>query len=129
MPGTNNAVARYEVWRKAGSADDIEYELLTVTSGTAVSVDGPVENGTPYYFKVKAIGTVTDTQWSDSDFSAPTDAMTTEFTAPTAPTGLQVDGVASVVLDPGESATLTWSASQDGDLNPVQGYRIYVNGE
>jgi hypothetical protein len=74
----------------------------------------PLENGTPYDFKVRAV----NDNGSGSDSN---EITVTPSTLPNAPTGLT--GVVGI-----EQVTLSWTPSSDDGGNPIQYYEYYKEG-
>lgn len=120
--GINNPVIRYDVYR---SVDGGGFSFLTSVSATAATVYSPNRNGLPYVYKVKAIGKVSG---SDSAFSGPSDALYSSFSAPSAPSNLNVNGTNDVFVDAGSDLRFSWMPGKNGVNNPIQGYTLYKDG-
>lgn len=118
----NNPVAAYRVYRYV---DGGEPELIDTVTGTNCTVTAPITNVTRYQYSVVSVGSVSG---YDSGYSSLSNNLTCHFEAPTAPSGLLINGKSTVYADAGTDHTLTWSAGSDGQNNPIQFYRIYRNG-
>lgn len=121
--GTNNAIAKYEVYR-ATSADGT-YSYLGETTGTSIAVTAPSSNSSSYYYKVKAIGSVSG---HDGELSTAYATLTCLFTAPSAPTMVTIGGGSSAVSAPSGNVELAWSGAKAGTNNPIKHYLIKRDG-
>ena len=123
LPGNENPITSYGVMR-ATAVDGTYIEIEEVTA-RSTTVYPPAQSGGHYYFKIIVKGTA---EGFDSEISAAYADLESYFTAPSAPGNLLVDGLSETQVSKGDTATLTWSPSTDGDNNPVTGYRIFVDG-
>lgn len=82
----------------------------------------PSSNGTSYYFKVYTIGSVSGYNSGASSYVT----LTCSYSAPTAPTGITINGASSAYVAENGTATLAWSGASAGTNNPITGYDIYV---
>lgn len=107
--GTNNSVARYDVYRNN--------TFLVSSTTLSCTVTSPSSNGS-YTYKVKAIGSVSG---FDSGYSEEI-TLTSKVTECEAPSSVSVD-TSSVA--PGAKVTLSWSGAKAGTNNAITGYKIY----
>lgn len=115
--GMNNPITGYQVYR-ADSADGA-YTLLDTTANLYLDVTAPATPAS-YFYKVKAIGTVSG---YDSGLSSVYAALAMNVTAPGVPGNPALSQSSQV---PGGQVTLSWAASPDGTNNPVTGYAVYT---
>ena len=126
--GTNNAITGYHIHRATSANGSYSYLTEVSTSATSGSVDvaAPTTNGSSYYYKVYTKATQSDYLWSAASTAYAT--LTTNFTAPTAPTVKINNSTSAYVLADSGTATLSWSGASAGTNNPIASYLIYVNG-
>lgn len=117
--GMNTAIAGYAVYRASGP--DGPYTLLLTTGPNALSctVTSPSQPGC-YHFRVKALS---DPTGYDSALSAVSVALAVNATPPGKPGSVAVMPQRQY---PEGEATLTWTAAEGGENNPVTGYAVYA---
>ena len=103
--GTNNAIAKYEVYNGGTK--------LGETTGTTYSVTAPAA-GNSAVFTVKPIGTYSD----GTGVASPT---LYGYSAPSAPASV---AVSKTNVAPGAAVTLSWSGAAAGRYCDIIGYRI-----
>ncbi|HZK24042.1 MAG TPA: hypothetical protein VFC74_01505, partial [Oscillospiraceae bacterium] len=91
-----------------------------------MNVTAPTTNGSSYYYKVYTKATQNDYLWSAASTAYAT--LTTNFTAPTAPTVKVNNATSAYILADSGTATLSWSGASAGTNNPIASYLIYVDG-
>ena len=111
--GVNNPITSYRILRSTTQGS--EYTSIGSTSATSIAVTSPASNGVHYY-KVEAVGTYLASQTSSAIAS-----FTTDFSAPSIPTGL---AVSTAVAYCSQNVTLSWAASSNGTNNAVSSYTI-----
>ena len=114
--GDNVSIAKYEVYRAASASGN--YSYLTETTGTSVTVTAPEGVGS-YYYKVKAIGSVSG---YDSALSSAYAVAAVTFTAPTPPTSVSTSASSA---RPSQLITLSWSGAQPGQNVNIEKYEVY----
>ncbi|MBQ9263745.1 MAG: hypothetical protein IJ189_05980 [Clostridia bacterium] len=114
--GSNVPITGYEVYR-AGSESG-SYALLSRTAELYMDVLSPDVPGS-YFFKVKTLGNRTG---YDSALSSTSASVNMHVTAPGLATGLTLSQSSQY---PEGEATLSWTAAQDGQDNPVTGYAVW----
>ncbi len=116
-PANNGApITDYEIAFATSSAGPWTTFVDDATSATAATVTG-LTNGTAHFFRIKAINSVGNGEWS------PASAAITPATRPDAPT---LSSVAPVVGQPGKLA-ITFTAGATGG-SPITGYEFSING-
>lgn len=120
--GRNNPIASYVVYR---SSDNSNWsELQAGITNEYLDVTAPTENGAVYYYKVKAVGTVSG---YDSEVSYAYARVRCLYTEPYV-TNVRLDnGTIDVHLPVGTAATLTWVGNA-GTNNNIVKYLVQVNG-
>lgn len=122
--GTNNNVKSYEVYR---SVDGGLFELITTSPTNSASVSAPTVNGMAYTFAVRALGEYGEAY--HSQMSEASGALYCDFSAPSIPQNLRINGTSEVFLDAGAAAVLTWEAATGGKNNPLVSYQIICDGD
>lgn len=115
--GTNNAIAKYQIYRATSASGT--YSALTTSTSTSTTVYAPTTANASYFYKVASIGTVSG---YDSGMSSSYATLKYLVTAPSAPTSVTVS---STNVEPNTSVTLSWSGASAGTNNPIAGYDIY----
>lgn len=116
--GNNNSIAGYEVHRST-SPDSGYTRIATVGAVNNTPVKAPTDNGTTYYYKVKAIGSSAN---YSSGLSTAYAALSCSYSSVGAPTELSVN-VTNVA--PGADAVLSWSGATAGSNNTIKGYEVH----
>jgi titin len=115
-PANNGApITDYEIASATSNTGPWTSFVDDPTSATAATVTG-LTNGTPYFFRVRAINAVGNGEWSAASLAI------TPATRPNAP---QLTGVAPDVGQPGR-LTLTFTAGATGG-SPITGYEYSIN--
>lgn len=124
--GNNNAITGYHIYRATSASGTYTHTYTVTTTATSGStaVTAPTSNGSSYYFKVYTIGTVSGYNSGASSYAT----LTCNYSTPTAPTGITINGSSSAYVAENETATLAWSGASAGTNNPITGYDIYVGG-
>lgn len=110
--GVHNAVTGYKVYR--ATSESGAKTLLATQTETSYEVTAPASNGSAYYFFVIATGERGNSGYSDA-------AVLWANEVKANPPG-------DCVLDKPishEAATLSWTAAEDDDDNPITGYEVY----
>lgn len=117
-PGTRNPIKEYEVYRSTTPSGT--YSYIGKTAGTSMEVTASSALAGYYYYKVKAIGESSFSEY-DGDIST---AYATLFSSPPSPT--KPEGVALTAnnVTPGATSVLSWNASTADPSNPVSGYQV-----
>ena len=117
--GTNNAITGYEVYRSTSKTGTYTKIASVGKSVTSYAVTAPSGSDVTWYFKIKALGTVSG---YDSGLSSAIATMAMTTTACTAPTSVTVSTQAPC---PHQAVTISWSGAKNGTNNPITGYRVY----
>lgn len=110
--GVHNAVTGYQVYR--ATSESGAKTLLATQAETSYEVTAPESNGLAYYFFVIATG-----ERGNSDYSDAAVLWANEVKA-NPPSDCVLDKPISH-----EAVTLSWTAAEDDDDNPITGYEVY----
>lgn len=123
--GTNNPIAFYDVYQSTSASGTYTHILSTISaSTTSAPVSSPSANGSSYFYKIVAVGTVSG---YDSGYSAASAGLKTVWTVPSV-SNVKVAGSASAIyVEAGSSVSLSW-AGTNGTNNPITSYTILRNG-
>lgn len=120
--GTSNPIAGYDVQRSANPNSG--FSSIGTAAGNTMAVQSAEGNGNSYYYRIRALGSVSGL---DSELSSAYAQLKTEWSAPSAP---GTPELSSIIAPPNKTVFLSWPAGADGLNNPVYRYAIYksVNG-
>lgn len=125
--GTNNAIAKYEVYRATSASGTYTKLKDVVSSSTSASttVNAPTSNGASYYFKVRTIGSASGYESGQSTAYA---TLTCTVSNPTPPDWVTISGETSVYVPSDAMSELAWGGASPGTNNTIQGYIVNQNG-
>ena len=119
--GTNNAITGYQVYRSTSAASGytaLGNKVVTTATSGSLTVTSHATNGSSYYYKVAAIGTVAG---YDSGQSSAYATLKTTVTDPTAPTTVSTP----TNVAPSSTQDLSWSGAAAGTNNAISTYEIH----
>lgn len=123
---TGNTLNGYQIYRKIPT--DTDYKYLTTTTATTYSIQSSSTNNETYYYKIRAIGSAGESYYSPFTNKI---SITTQYTAPSAPTNVKVNNNSQLYVGTINvpTITLSWNSATQGINNPITRYIIYKNEE